>query len=150
MLFLYFISLDHLGGRLNFDIQFVKINIRRCISIYILVPGTRATQCAGYYSRLQRWPGDRARGRWNDKLVNWEPQVASSGAAAHCWLVSPVTTLSRAKWLLCWYKHHHLPQHCKLSTWKQYQHSAIWRRLSTILPDSARQASIGSEWCICV
>ena len=43
-----------LPGRLNFDIQFVKINIRRCISIYILVPGTRATQCAGYYSRLQR------------------------------------------------------------------------------------------------
>ena len=62
--------------------------------------------------------------------------------AGYCWLVSPVTTLSRAKWLLCWYKHHHLPPHCKLSTWK---HSAIWRRLSTILADSARQASIGSD-----
>ena len=39
LLFLYFISLDHLVGRLNFDIQFVKINIRRCISIYIMIPG---------------------------------------------------------------------------------------------------------------
>ena len=26
-----------LPGRLNFDIQFVKINIRRCISIYIII-----------------------------------------------------------------------------------------------------------------
>ena len=38
VLFLYFISLDHLVPRLNFDIQFVKINIRRCISIYIIIP----------------------------------------------------------------------------------------------------------------
>ena len=73
------------------------------------------------------------------------PLEKNSNPSLHnpcCWLVSPVTTLSRAKWLLCWYKHHHLPPHCKLSTWK---HSAIWRRLSTILADSARQASIGSD-----
>ena len=40
VLFLYFISLDHLAHRLNFDIQFVKINIRRCISIYIMIQPT--------------------------------------------------------------------------------------------------------------